>query len=84
MLRPDVVEAVRAERFHVYAITTVDEGLALLTGREAGERGSDGRFPEGSVNAAVESALAASVERLRYMQREKPRLPVQPSPEPTG
>jgi hypothetical protein len=31
--------------------------------QRVGERGSDGRFPEGSVNAAVESALAASVER---------------------
>ena len=64
-------------RFHVYAITTVDEGLALLTGREAGERGADGRFPDGSVNAAVESALAANVERIKEMRVEKPRLIVQ-------
>jgi predicted ATP-dependent protease len=82
MLRPDVVEAVRAERFHVYTITTVDEGLALLTGREAGERGADGRFPDGSVNAAVESALAANVERLKEMRVEKPRLIVPPTQEP--
>ena len=74
MLRQDVVEAVRAGHFHVYAITTVDEGLALLTGREAGERGADGRYPDGSVNAAVESALAANVERLKEMRVEKPRL----------
>lgn len=64
----------------MYAITTVDEGLALLTGREAGERGADGRFPEGSVNAAVESALAANVERLKEMRVEKPRLIVPPEP----
>jgi predicted ATP-dependent protease len=83
MLREDVVEAVRAERFHVYAITTVDEGLALLTGREAGERGIDGRFPEGSVNAAVESALAANVERLKEMHVERPRLIVQPTEDRT-
>jgi hypothetical protein len=66
----------------VYAITRVDEGLALLTGREAGERGADGRYPEGSVNAAVESALAANVERLKEMRVEKPRLIVQPAEEP--
>ena len=81
MLRQDVVEAARAGRFHVYAITTVDEGLALLTGREAGERGGDGRYPEGSVNAAVESALAANVERMKEMRVEKPRLIVQPTEE---
>jgi predicted ATP-dependent protease len=75
MLRQDVVEAVRAERFHVYAITTVDEGLALLTGREAGERGAEGRFPEGSVNAAVEHALAANVERIKALRAENRRSP---------
>lgn len=74
MLRRDVVEAVRAERFHVWAIKTVDEGLTLLTGREAGERGADGRFPEGSVNAAVERALVANVERLKEMRVDKPGL----------
>jgi lon-related putative ATP-dependent protease len=78
MLRRDVMEAVRAGRFHVYAIATVDEGLALLTGREAGVRGPDGRYPDGSVNAAVEEALAANVERLKEMRVEKPRLIVQP------
>jgi lon-related putative ATP-dependent protease len=82
MLREDVVEAVRVERFHVYAVATVDEGLALLTGCEAGDRGPDGRFPEGSINAAVESALAANVERLKEMRVEKPHLIVQPTEEP--
>ena len=84
MLRRDVVEAVRAGRFHVYAITTVDEGLALLTGREAGERGADGRYPAGSINAVVESALAANVERLKEMRVEKPHLIVQPTEDPVG
>jgi lon-related putative ATP-dependent protease len=69
MLREDVVEAVREERFHVYAVSTVDEGLALLTGREAGERGPDGHYPAGSFNWAVEQALAANVGRLKELRR---------------
>lgn len=36
MLRPDVVEAIRAGRFHIYPITHVDQGLELLTGVPAG------------------------------------------------
>ena len=72
MLREDVVEAVREERFHVYAVSTVDEGLGLLTGREAGERGPDGRFPEGSFNWAVEQALAANLERLKELRPGAP------------
>ncbi len=65
MLREDVAEAVRREAFEVWAVSTVDEGLALLCGREAGERGADGRFPAGSINAAVEAALEQNAERLR-------------------
>ncbi len=68
MLREDVLQAVREEQFHIHAISTVDEGLALLTGRDAGARGPDGRFPEGSFNAAVEEALAANVKRLRALR----------------
>lgn len=43
MLRPDLVEAAAAGRFHVHAIATVDEALELLTGLPAGERDAQGR-----------------------------------------
>lgn len=69
MLREDVVEAVRAGRFQVHAVATVDEGLALLSGREAGERGADGTFAQGSFNAMVEQALVESAERLKEVGR---------------
>jgi predicted ATP-dependent protease len=36
MLRPDVVEAIRARQFHIYPIAHVDQGLELLTGVPAG------------------------------------------------
>jgi len=57
MLRPDVVEAAAAGKFHVYAVSTIDEGIARLTGREAGVRGPDGSFPAGTINALVETRL---------------------------
>ncbi len=68
MLREDVVEAVRQDRFQIHAVATVDEGLALLSGRPAGERGLDGQFPPESFNGAVEQALAAHVRRLRELR----------------
>lgn len=71
MLREDVVDAVRQGRFAVHAVATVDEGLALLSGREPGSPGPDGRFPPGTFNAAVDEALARHVERWRHL-----RLPV--------
>jgi predicted ATP-dependent protease len=68
MLRADVVQAVQEGRFHVWGVSTVDEGLTLLAGRPAGERGPDGRFAEGSINAAVEEALARNVQRVRQLE----------------
>ncbi|MDE2335183.1 MAG: AAA family ATPase [Rhodospirillales bacterium] len=57
MLRPDIVAACAAGRFAIHAVSSIDEGIALLTGRQAGERGADGLYPEGSVNRAVEDRL---------------------------
>jgi predicted ATP-dependent protease len=65
VLRHRVVEAVEAGKFRVIPIATIDQGIALLTGREAGARGGDGLFPEGSVNALVEARLQAFAERRR-------------------
>jgi len=59
MLRADVVAACAAGRFAVHAVKHVDEGIALLAGVVAGERGADGSFAGGSVNARVEDRLRA-------------------------
>jgi predicted ATP-dependent protease len=70
MLRKDVVEACAAERFAVHAVATIDEGLALMTGKEAGERGADGLYPAGSVNRLVEDRLRAFAEIRRAFAKE--------------
>ncbi|CAH2030062.1 Lon protease family protein [Trichlorobacter ammonificans] len=64
MLREEVVEAVRAGTFHIWSIETVAQGIELLTGIPAGERGKTGRFPRGSVFHLVEQALKRMHERL--------------------
>lgn len=65
MLTDEVVDAVRDGRFHVWAVATVDEGVELLTGRPAGQRGPDGSFPGGTVHRLVEDRLRGYAERLR-------------------
>jgi predicted ATP-dependent protease len=64
MLKPEVLEAVAAGRFHVWAVRTVDEGIALLTGIPAGERQADGSYPEGTIHARVQQRLTALAIRL--------------------
>jgi predicted ATP-dependent protease len=57
MLREDVVAACAAGKFAVYPIASIDEGIALLAGCDAGARGADGNFPPDSVNGKVEARL---------------------------
>jgi len=65
MLRPDVVEAVDAGRFAVYAVASVDEALELLTGQPAGARDDDGIFAAGSIHRRVEDRLIDYSKRMR-------------------
>jgi len=57
MLRKDVVEAVKERKFHIYPVKTIDQGIEILTGVEAGEKLEDGRFKEGTVNEQVDKRL---------------------------
>jgi lon-related putative ATP-dependent protease len=78
MLREDVVEAVRAGRFKVYSVSTVDDALELLTGAPAGERGPDGAYPPDSINGLVQAQLTRFAERLRAFTSEHWRELLEP------
>ena len=64
MLREDVVDAARAGKFRILAVSSVDEAIELLTGVPAGRANDHGAFPEGSINHLVASEIA-SMSALR-------------------
>ena len=68
-LRPDVVRAVEAGDFHVYAVATIEEGIEVLTGAPAGAREPDGSYPADSVNALVDGRLAEMAEGMKAFLR---------------
>lgn len=78
MLREDIVDAVHNKKFHIYAVSSVDEALELLTGIEAGELQADGSYPPGTVHRAVQDRLwsawkakeAANQDRQRTRRRK--------------
>ena len=57
VLRREVRDAIAQGNFHIYPVERVDEAIGLLTDRQAGERGADGQYQEGTVNALVEARL---------------------------
>ncbi len=65
MLREEVVDAMRGGQFHVYAVSTIDEGIELLTGMPAGVADVDGAYPEGTINGLVSRTLRTFTERVR-------------------
>ena len=70
MLREEVVEAIKAGKFHLYPVETIDQGIEILTGVKAGERGPDGNFEEGTVNYLVDQRLRELAEGLRGFEHQ--------------
>ncbi|HLS99558.1 MAG: ATP-binding protein [Porticoccaceae bacterium] len=58
MLRKSVVSAIEQQRFHIYAVATIDEALELLMGTEAGAMDADGQYPPASINGRVMARIA--------------------------
>jgi predicted ATP-dependent protease len=69
MLRQDVVEAIAAGQFHLYAVATLDAGLPILTGVPAGQYQSGSGYPPDSVNGRVDAQLRRFAEGWYALQR---------------
>ncbi len=71
MLKKEVVEAVKAGKFHVWAVGEVDEALEMLTGLSAGKRLPDGTFEKDSVNDRVDQTLTHLMELAKELMKEE-------------
>jgi predicted ATP-dependent protease len=71
MLRPDVVAAVKAGKFHVYSVSTIDEGIELLTGVPAGVADAKGNYPDETVNGRVMKRLAELAQLYQDFKPDK-------------
>jgi len=70
MLRKDVVDAVRKRQFRVYRVSTVEEGIEILTGVRAGRPDGEGRYPPGTVFGEVQKKLKAYIDRARRAKQK--------------
>ncbi|BEP28281.1 Lon protease family protein [Helicovermis profundi] len=57
MLSSEVIEAVKKGEFHIYAVTTIDEGIEILTGHKAGTLNKNGKFTKNSIHFLVDKKL---------------------------
>jgi ATP-dependent Lon protease len=65
MLRANVVDAVKAGKFHIYPVKSIDEGIEILTGVEAGVPDATGEYPDGTVHGLVDRELQRLAKGLK-------------------
>lgn len=68
VLNDEVIEACKEGKFNIYAVKTIDEGIEILTGKKAGTKNKNGKYPPGTINYLVYEKLkkfskAASAEK---------------------
>ena len=60
VLKDEVTQAARDGKFAIYAVSTVEEGIEVLTGVPSGEPDTEGEYPEGTVYYQI-------AKRLEYL-----------------
>ncbi len=56
-LSDEIIDSVKNGMFKIYAVSTIDEGIEVLTGVPAGKKDKNGKFPSGSINYLVYEKL---------------------------
>lgn len=69
MLKDEVINAIQAEKFKIWAVDTVEDGLKILTGKEAGERQRNGKFPPNTIYYLVENQLKTYAKRASEFRK---------------
>ena len=66
-LSNEVINSVKEGKFHIYAISTIDEGIEILTGVPAGKKDASGHFPAGTINYLAQEKLLKFVKANKEM-----------------
>ncbi|EEG77126.1 Lon protease family protein [Dethiobacter alkaliphilus] len=69
-LSDEVVDAVREGKFHIYPVTTIEEGIEILTGVPAGKTDEEGNYPEDTVFGKVAAKLTRYNELLQKSRED--------------
>lgn len=65
MLKEEILDAVKEGKFHIYSVSTIDQGIENLTGVKAGVKRKDGTFEKDTVNDRVDKRLREIAEKLK-------------------
>jgi lon-related putative ATP-dependent protease len=69
MLNQKVRNAVKEEKFNIYAISNIDQGIELLTGIPMGELDGDGSYPPDTISGKVKQRIE-KLAKLKEASKE--------------
>jgi len=70
MLKREVIDAVKEGKFHIYQVSTVEEGIEILTGVSAGKPNETGGYPDDTVFGKVQAKLKRYLERSFELKKQ--------------
>lgn len=70
MLKDDVIKAIKEDKFHIYAVKTIDEGIEILTGVSAGKKDKEGNYPKDTIHYLVNERLEELYEKSKENKTE--------------
>jgi predicted ATP-dependent protease len=70
MLKKEVIDAVTNGQFHIYQVSSVEEGIEILTGKPVGHPDDEGNFPEGTVYGDVQKKLQKYLEKSMNLKKK--------------
>ncbi|MGB5993325.1 MAG: ATP-binding protein, partial [Desulfobacterales bacterium] len=70
MLKKEVVDAVKKRKFHIYQVSTVEEGIEILTGVPAGVPDENWEYPFDTVYGKVQAKLKRYLERSYELKKQ--------------
>ncbi len=74
VLKEEVVNLIKKSQFHIYSIKNINEGIELLTDVRAGEKDTNGNYPEGTVYHLINKNLTKMADLLKGRE-EKEKTP---------
>ncbi len=70
-LKEEVIDAVKSGKFHIWSVSTVDEGIEILTGKKAGARDKKGKYPAGTINNLVDKKLQEYSDKFAKLNEKR-------------
>jgi len=73
VLDPEIIDAVKNGKFHIWTVDTVDEALEIVTGKKAGKIDKRMNYEKGSINYLVEKEIERAERLEEKLEMKKPR-----------